>query len=381
MTSDCRVLAVILAGGTGGRLGNLTQNRSKPSLPFFGSYRLIDFPLSNCVHSRIDDVWVLEQYLPHSLNDHLANGRPWDLDRTHGGLRAIPPFQQSEEDAEGFAIGNADALARHLHFLQDFEPDLIVLMSADHVTTLNLKRMIRHHLDSGAEATLAVKDLPGEDISRFSVVRSEDGWIRRFDYKPERPAGSLVATETFVFSADLLFDQLRSLRSGGPLHDYGDELLPRFIERGRTAAFPHEGYWRDVGTIQSYWQGHMDLIDNPGKLRFDNQGWPILSNGSHRGPARIEPGSQVEKGVICAGAVIHGRVRRSVIGPGTVIEEGATVEDSVILEDARIGNGVTVRNAIVDAGIRMETDLIGDKEVALSEPGPRPHLRARGEPE
>jgi glucose-1-phosphate adenylyltransferase len=379
MADRRRVLTLILAGGSGGRLKSLTQNRAKPAVPFMGTYRLVDFALSNCMHSGLGDVWVIEQYLPHSLNDHLANGRPWDLDRTYGGLQVLPPYQGEAE--EGFSTGNADALYRQIRFLRDFEPETILTMSADHVMRFDFRELLRVHEAGGAAVTMAVKDLPGEDVSRYSVVRVEDDRVTEFAYKPERPEGTTVGIEVFAYRATDLLDTLEELAQEGPLEDYGHQLLPRFVARGDVRAFPFAGYWRDVGTVESYWQAHRELLHHPERMRLDDRDWPIVSLGSQLVPARICGGATVEDSLIAPGAEVAGTVRRSVIGPGAAVEAGAVVEDAVVLEDARIEAGATVRRAVVDSGVALSGRLEGLGEaVALSDPGPRRAMRGRHRP-
>jgi glucose-1-phosphate adenylyltransferase len=293
--SHPKVLALILAGGKGSRLGTLTATRAKPALPVRRRLPPDRLPLSSCVHSGLADVWVVEQFQPHELNDHLLNGRPWDLDRNTGGLRILPPFTgHAEEDGHGgWAEGNADAIYRNRKFLQEFAADLIVVLSADHIYTLDLRDVLDRHQETGASVTMVTTEVPVEQASRFGVVQvDEEGRVARFDYKPERPEGGTVTTEVFVYDGPTLLETMDRLAArlgdegedgeddlgdGARLKDFGDLLLPTLVEGGRARAYPHAGYWRDVGTVESYWEGHMDLLDAACPLRPDDPAWPVLT--------------------------------------------------------------------------------------------------------
>lgn len=367
-----KLLAMIMAGGSGSRLGALSAVRAKPAMPFAGTYRLIDFPLSNCHHSGIDDVWVVEQYQPHSLNDHLAGGRPWDLDRTVGGLKLLGPSQGGA--AGGFHEGNADALYRYREQIRAFGPDELVVLSADHVYVLDYSEAIRYHREKGAGVTLVTTRAPIEEASRHGVVEADaEGRVTGFASKPEEPATEVVATEVFVYDPGTLLATLEALvgESGGReeagLEDFGDALIPRLVEEGRAWAYPLEGYWKDVGTPDAYWEAHMDLLAAAPALRLHDPGWPILTYGGSHPPARIEATARIDAGLISPGCVVRGSVARSVLAPGVVVEEGATVVDAVILRDTTIERGATVRRAIVDRDVRVGRNATvgGDGELAV----------------
>ena len=350
-----KVLALILAGGKGGRLGLLTDNKAKPVMPFGGSYRLIDFALSNCVNSQISDVWVIEQYELHSLNEHLANGRPWDLDRTYGGLQVLPPFE-NDSDKDGFAHGNADAIYRHIDFISEFNPDILLVLSADHVYKMDFRDAIKTHLEKKASVTMVTTRLPkSESASRFGVVDADkNGRIVKFDYKPDAPKNDLITTEIFVYDARLLVKTLKHLNEKNEkIKDYGHELLPHLVEGGN--AFEHRlvGYWRDVGTIQSYWQTQMDLLDEKERLFFDDDHWKILTLAAQRVPAFIYHSADVRNSLISSGSKISGTVSRSVLSAGVIIEKGAEVFDSIVLPDATIEKGVKINCVIVDTGVKI----------------------------
>ena len=349
-----KVLALVLAGGSGSRLGVLTARRAKPALPYAGTLRLIDFPLSNCLHSGLSDVWVIEQYQLHTLNDHLANGRPWDLDRTYGGLQVLPPSEErsdGEQKSQGFAEGNADAIHRHRALIREFAPDLIVVLSADHVYKLDYRDVLDRHRQHGGEVTVVTTlPPPGESLGRFGVVEVDAaGRITGFQYKPAQPRGHLVSAEVFVYSAPKLLATLeRLLAEDGKLEDYGHALLPRLVEEGRAWEHRLEGYWRDVGTVESYWQSHMDLLASENDLALDEEAWPILTYSAQRLPARVQVGAEISESLVGPGCRVAGCVRRSVLSPGVVVEAGAVVEDSILLRDARIEAGARVCRTVVD---------------------------------
>lgn len=365
-----KVLVLILAGGEGGRLDVLTRGRAKPAMPFLGVYRLIDFPLSNCVHSGLSDVWMVQQFEPHALNDHLAGGRPWDLDRTYGGLRVLSPFQGGGEGG-GWYGGNADAVYRNRALIREFAPDLVLLLSADHVYTLDYRAVIAAHREKQADVTLVTTQVRREEAGRFGVVRADDGGrVADFAYKPDEPEGDTATCEVFVFTASALLDTLDVLaaeakakanedadendENGPSLGDYGHGLLPRLVAAGKAFAHPLPGYWRDVGTVESYWLAHMELLASSPPLTLDHARWPILTLGAQRLPARVVAGARVADSLVSPGCDVAGAVVRSVLAPGVVVEAGATVRNSVILHDAVIHAGAMVDCAVLDEGVIVE---------------------------
>ena len=351
-----RVLALVLAGGEGGRLKPLTNERAKPALPFAGAYRLIDFPLSNCFHSRIRDVWIIQQYEPHELSRQLANGRPWDLDRTYGGLQILHPYLGDSES--GWYEGNADALHENREAIGEFGADVLLVLSADHVYKLDYADVVEHHLETGASVTIVTTQVAREEAGRYGVVDvASDGTVKGFDYKPEEPAHDIVTTEVFAYDARKLLETLEELAAGDEdLEDFGHELLPRLVDAGEARAFPLDGYWRDVGTVDSYWQAHMELLGEEPPLRLDDPEWPILTAGLQRPPARIEGSARIDASLVSAGAVVRGTVERSVLSPGTVVDDGASVRDSILFHDCHVGRGASVTRAVVDTAVEVEAD-------------------------
>jgi glucose-1-phosphate adenylyltransferase len=364
-----RVLALVLAGGEGSRLGPLTDERAKPALPFAGIYRLIDFPLSNCLHSGIGDVWVIQQYEPHELTKQLANGRPWDLDRTRGGLRILHPYLGDSES--GWYEGNADAIYSNRQVIADQDPDVLLVLSADHVYKLDYADVVAHHLDSGAAVTMVTTSVAREEASRYGVVRvGGDERISEFEYKPDAPGSGVITTEVFAYEPRTLLrtlDELAEEGDGSSIRDFGHELLPRLVDEGAARAFDLDGYWRDVGTIDSYWEAHMELLADEPPLTLDDPAWPILTAGLQRPPARIEQSATIDGCLVAGGAQVRGTVARSVIGPGVVVEEGAEVRDAVLLHDSYVGARARVTRAIVDeeANVGEDTVVGGTDEITV----------------
>ncbi|MHA7217843.1 glucose-1-phosphate adenylyltransferase family protein [Arthrobacter sp. MDT1-48-3] len=349
-----RILAIVLAGGAGGRLGALTDHRAKPAMPLGGSFRLIDVSLSNLHHSGISDVWIMEQYQPKTINDHLRNGRPWDLDRTRGGLLVLPPF--SGHEGEGFAEGNADGLLRQASFIRDFAPDLVLVLSSDHLYRLDYRDVVDTHLRTGAALTMVTVDFDG-DASHHGVVTVGDGGrVTGFAYKPEEPQSDIVTAEVFLYTAGTLLESLEHLQdSHDGLGDYGHHLVPHLVEQGSVVEHRLDGYWRDLGTPANYLRAHLDLVDGKG-LELADPEWPLLTEPPQLVPAFIGEGAVVSNSLVAPGATVHGTVRRSVIGSGATVEAGAVVEDSVLLNRVRLRSGTHLRYAIVDS----DADLSGD---------------------
>jgi glucose-1-phosphate adenylyltransferase len=349
-----------MAGGKGSRMEMLTEVRAKPTLPFGGVYNLIDFPLSNCVHSDLHNVWVIEQFLPYSLNKHLANGKPWDLDRMYGGLQLIPPGQGTND--EGFDRGNADALYRNRQTIRDFNPELLLVLSADHVYKLDYSLVIKQHESRNADVTMVVAQVPVEQAERFGNVHlGEDDKVVEFQYKPDQGQSEWVTAEVFVYNTDKLLATLKQLvdqkkqeqDDEATVKDFGHELIPHLVKEGRAYAYRLPGYWRDVGTIPSYWEGHMDLLQPTPPMNLDEEGWPILTYGVQRMPARIEGSAHIDRSLISPGCVVRGEVTSSVLAPGVIVEEGAVVRHAVVLNNVTIGANAIVDHAILDRRVHV----------------------------
>ena len=356
------VLALVQAGGAGNRMDVLTRERAKPALPVAGIYQLIDFSLSSLAHSGISEVWLSVQYHGTSLEDQVANGRPWDLDRTSGGLRLLMPEEGTGgADEEGFARGNADELYRIRDQIEQSGASVVLVMSADHVYRFDFRDLIEAHLDGDHECTVVTTEVDVEDASDHAVITVEDDRVVRVDYKPDDPPHGTVAAEIVAYRSEVLLEVLQELhRELGPdapagdsgLGDFGDHLLPRLVERGRTGALALEGYWRDLGQPHYYLRAHHELLrDDAGLL--DVPDWPILTRHASRGPARVLDGGEVVDSLLSPGSVVSGRVVRSVLGPGTRVEAGAQVTDAVLFDDVTVEAGATVSRAIVDKRVRV----------------------------
>jgi glucose-1-phosphate adenylyltransferase len=364
-----RILVLVLAGGAGGRLELLTEQRAKPAVPFGGVYRLIDFPLSNCQHSGIADVWVSVQFHPTSLSDHLANGRPWDLDRTSGGLMMLPPFQGT--DRGGWVSGTGDLLWRQADLIRECGADALVVVSSDAVYKLDYREVVESHLESGAEVTMVTTEVEADDASRYGIVQLGDGdTIRDYAYKPDEPATTTATNEVFVFTPDATLDRLEALDDElgeDGLEDLGSHLLPAQTRDGRARAYPLQGYWRDVGTVPAYWEAHRDFLAEQPPIDLDDPAWPLHTRGGRHSAARVLRGAVIEESLVSGGTRIAGEVRGSVLSPGVVVEEGATVVDSVLLPGVRVRAGATVTRAVLDdlVDVGKGAEVGGDGDVTL----------------
>jgi glucose-1-phosphate adenylyltransferase len=339
MSAHPTVLAVVQAGGKGSRLDVLTRERAKPTLPFGGSYQLVDIALSNLVHSGITDVWLSVQYQAGSLYRHLAAGRPWDLDRTRGGLRWLMPEEGGGSAAQdGFSAGNADDLYRFADSVRRFGADVVVVTSTDQVWALDLRPVVEAHLQRGSDCTIVTTEVSRTQASQKDVVTVGAGSrVSHVAHKPDEPTGTTIAAEVFVYEPEVLCRTLDDLRrelspvddGSTGLGDFGEHLLPRLVRDGTVHAWPLEGYWADLGTPSSFLAAHRDLLAG----RVDAVGrhdWPVLTRWPELPAARVDAGAVLEDVVVSAGCRVHGTVRRSVLGPGVVVEPGALVEDSVL---------------------------------------------------
>ena len=320
------VLTLILAGGEGERLSILSQVRAKPGVPFGGKYRIIDFALSNAVNSGLTDVGILTQYAPRSLIDHIGVGRPWDLDRSRGGVALLQPFI-GRGRARDWYRGTADAVLQNLDFIADRDPELVLVLAGDHVYKMDYRPFIEMHRDKGADVTCAVRTVPIEEAHRFGILDVDrDGRVTAFIEKPPNPPSNLVSMGVYVFSWPLLRDLLSPDRV-----DFGRDVLPWMVEDdGRVYAYEFAGYWQDVGTVESYWQTNLDLLsDDPG-IELNDLGWLIYTRSEERPPARIGPTGSVSRSMISHGCVVEGTVEHSVLSPGVRVAAGAVVRDSIV---------------------------------------------------
>jgi glucose-1-phosphate adenylyltransferase len=349
-----RTLVIVLAGGAGGRLELLTRERAKPAVPFAGTHRLIDFPLSNCHNAGLPDVWIAQQFNAISLADHVSNGRPWDLDRTVGGLLTLQP-RLVHGDRGGFQRGTADALWRNAPLIREFAPEALLVVSADAVYVQDYGALVEEHMATDAAVTVVTTEVDPQDAGRYGVVSVRGGKVVDYAYKPEEPDGNLVANEVFVFRPEPLLDTLDALAEeagDGELEDLGHELLPRLVEEGGARESRFEGYWRDVGTVDAYWESHQDLLRSPPPIDLDDPQWPVLTHAALlRAPARVT--GEVDDSLVAPAARVAGSVSRSVLGRGAVVEAGAVVRESVLLPGAVVRSGATVVRAVLDDDVEV----------------------------
>ena len=350
--------AVILAGGEGSRLGILTAKRTKPAVPFAGKYRIIDFTLSNCVNSGIFDVMILAQYRPHSLIEHIGAGGPWDLNREFtGGIRMFSPYKA--RGSSEWYLGTADAVQQNFRFIKSNNPDLVLILSGDHIYEMNYDAMIAFHMDHGAELTMATIRIPRAEASRFGIVGVGDDYrVTSFVEKPSHPPSDLANMGVYLFSISTLDRILwEDRKRTGSSHDFGKDILPRMIaENARVFTFPFTGYWVDVGTVSSYWQAHMDLLDSPPRIDLNDRSWIIHTRTEERPPVWISSGTEIIDSMITDGCAIGAGalIERSILAPGVRVQAGAVVRESVILTDTVIEAGAKVERAIIDKKVHIK---------------------------
>ena len=348
---------IILAGGEGARLGTLTAKRTKPAVPFAGKYRIIDFALSNLVNSNIFDVMVLAQYRPQSLIEHIGSGGPWDLSRDFtGGVRILTPYK-ARSNADWYG-GNADAVQQNFTFIKRGSPDLILILSADHIYTMDYDRMIQYHLANQAELTMATIRVPLEEASRFGILSvDKDYHVTSFVEKPKDPPSDLINMGVYLFNRDLLDRALwEDHQYKGSSHDFGKDILPRLIKKNTSVfAYPFTGYWMDVGTINSYWQAHMDLLGPNPQLKLYDRSWIIHTRSEERPPSRIPYNADIYASMLSDGCFVHedAFVESSVLSPGVIIGPGAQVRESIIMTDTVIGSGAVLERAILDKSVQV----------------------------
>ena len=348
VSKDC--VAMILAGGQGSRLGALTKNVAKPAVPFGGKYRIIDFPLSNCVHSGINTVGVLTQYQPLELNRYIGNGNPWDLDRSHGGVYVLPPYQSAK--AGEWYKGTANAIYQNLSFLESFKPENVLILSGDHIYKVHYGEMLKAHKESGAAVTIAVMPVPWEEASRFGIMNvDEEGTITDFEEKPAEPKSNLASMGIYIFTYEVLKKYLEAdERDPSSANDFGKNIIPAMLENGeKMVSFRFEGYWKDVGTIHSLWEANMDLVDQPPKFDLNDRSWSIYSRNMALAPHYVGQNAKITNSTVTEGCFIDGEIKHSVIFGGVELGEGSVVSDSVIMPGAKIGKNVVIEKAVIGA--------------------------------
>lgn len=364
ISKEC--VAMILAGGQGTRLGALTKNVAKPAVSFGGKYRIIDFPLSNCVHSAIDTVGVLTQYQPLELNTYIGSGTPWDLDRNNGGVFVLPPYQSAK--AGEWYKGTANAIYQNLGFLEKFHPQNVLILSGDHIYKMHYGEMLKAHKKSGAAITIAVMPVPWEEASRFGIMNVDDDKnIVEFEEKPKNPKSNLASMGIYIFDYEKLKKYLtEDEMNPESTNDFGKNIIPAMLANNeKLKAWEFTGYWKDVGTVSSLWEANMDLLGDEPKFDINDRKWRIFSRNLAYEPHYIGKDANVKNSSIAEGCFINGTVEKSVIFSDTTVKSGSVIKESVIMAGARIGNNVRIERAIVGEGAVIEDGAqIGVSEVS-----------------
>ena len=340
------MIAMLLAGGQGSRLGVLTSKLAKPAVAFGGKYKIIDFPLSNCINSGIDTVGVLTQYRPLRLNQHIGIGIPWDLDRNIGGVTVLPPYEKSN-NSESYT-GTANAIYQNIEFIDYYNPDYVLILSGDHIYKMDYEHMLDYHKSMNADVTLATYQVPWEEASRFGVViTNDDGIISEFEEKPENPRSNKASMGIYIFNWKILREALVTMKDQ-PGCDFGKHIIPYCHENGnKICAYDFKGYWKDVGTLGSYWEANMELVDIVPEFNLYEEFWKIYTKTDTIPPQYIAKDAYIEKSIIGDGTEVYGRVFNSVIGSGVVIEEGCVIRDSIIMNNSHIGKNTTITKSII----------------------------------
>ncbi|MBN2047690.1 MAG: glucose-1-phosphate adenylyltransferase [Anaerolineaceae bacterium] len=355
---------IILAGGAGTRLGVLTAKRTKPATPFAGKYRIIDFPLSNCVNSGLSDVMIVAQYLPRSLIEHIGSGSPWDLNRDFtGGVRIYTPFTR-RRNTDWFS-GTADAVQQNFSWIKSGSPEFVLILSGDHIYEMDYEKMIQFHQDRHADVTIASIRVTREEASRFGILDTDPNYrVTSFVEKPENPPSTLANMGVYLFNTEVLDRALwDDYNRDDTSHDFGKDIIPSLLKEYRVFSYPFSGYWVDVGTVTSYWQAHMDLLKPNPPMNLYDRSWVIHTRSEERPPSLIHPGASVENSMICNGCVIEAGavVRKSILSPGVRVRSGAVIEESILLTDCVIQENAVIKHAILDKRVHVGRNThVGD---------------------
>lgn len=359
-----KCIAMLLAGGQGSRLYALTNKLAKPAVSFGGKYRIIDFPLSNCVNSGIDTVGVLTQYQPLVLNDYIGNGQPWDLDRAFGGVHILSPYQGKH--SSDWYKGTANAIYQNIHFIRQFDPDYVLVLSGDHIYKMNYSLMLNYHILNDADCTIAAINVSKEDASRFGILNTkENGEIYQFEEKPKNPKSTLASMGIYVFSAKKLYKYLEEDNADvNSSNDFGKDILPKMLSCGeKMMAYEFKGYWKDVGTINSLYEANMDLLGDKPKFDVYDTSWKIQSRSPLAPPQYIGEDAKTVNSIIMSGCEIYGTVENSVLASDVTIGRGAVVKNSIIMSDTIVEEGASIEYSIIDERIKIgKNAVIGDAE-------------------
>jgi glucose-1-phosphate adenylyltransferase len=366
------VFALILAGGESSGLSVLVEERPTAAMPFAGKYRIIDFTLSNCANSRLSDVAVLTQYRPHSLNEHVGSGRPWDLDRTRGGIHLWQPYRGRND--QGWQRGTADALYQNRNFIADTGAENLLVLSGDHVYKQDYRPLLRQHTRTGADLTISVRDVPRAETSRFGIVALDgDDRVTDFWEKSSEDHGTLASMGVYVFRTAFLLECLeRDAADNASSHDFGRDIIPAMVRENNVHAYRFDGYWEDVGTLSAYWRTNLELLDDAPRLDLYDKQWTIHTRSEERPPVKQGSRARVERSLLSNGCVIEGSVFNSVLSPGVVVEAGAEVRDSIIMTDTVIAAGARVDRCIIDKRVMVGRDAhigVGEPSVEGTQDG------------
>jgi glucose-1-phosphate adenylyltransferase len=354
-----KCIAMLLAGGQGSRLGSLTSSIAKPAVSFGGKYRIIDFGLSNCVNSGIDTVGILVQYKPLVLNKYVATGESWDLAVADGGVHSLPPFA-GETGGEWYE-GTADAIYHNIDFIDLYDPENVLILSGDHIYKMDYNKMLKEHEKNEADLTVSVIEVPWEEASRFGIMTADDeGNIVKFSEKPKEPDSNLASMGIYIFKwKSLRKALLEDHEAADTSHDFGNDIIPKMLGEGqKLIVYRFEGYWRDVGTVQSYYDSQMDLMDNVENINVFTSDSKVFSNSNTYPPQFIGPDANIGKAMICNGCTVYGTIEHSILGSGSVVSQGAVVEDSIVLPNAWIGRNCTVTRAIINEGVTVPDNTV-----------------------
>ncbi len=353
------IIALLLAGGQGSRLGVLTKKAAKPAVLFGGKYRIIDFSLSNCINSGIDTVGILTQYQPLKLNNHIGIGKPWDMDRMNGGVTILSPFMK--EDSGEWYKGTANAISQNIDYVDKMAPKYVIILSGDHIYKMNYSEILAAHVKNYAEATISVIDVPYEEASRYGIMNTNaDGSIYEFEEKPQNPKSTLASMGVYIFTWDVLRDYLiRDEQSAASDHDFGKDVIPAMLSEGRRLfAYKFSGYWKDVGTIQAFWESNMDLVKRIPEFNLYDPDWKTYTPNPVKPPHYVAPTGSIKTSVIAEGCMIYGKVRNSVLFPGVVVGRDALVENSIIMSNSHIGEGCTLDHCIIGENASVGSEVV-----------------------
>lgn len=375
------MIAMILAGGQGSRLGLMTKGMAKPAVAFGGKYRIIDFALSNCSNSGIDTVGVLTQYKPQMMNAHIGIGAPWDLDRVHGGVAMLPPYMT--EAGGDWYKGTANAVYQNLNFMDQYDPKYVLILSGDHIYKMDYRKMLEHHVEQDAAATIAVIQVTPEEASRFGIMNTdENGVILEFEEKPPKPKSTLASMGIYIFTYDKLRDYLiQDANNPQSVNDFGKNIIPAMLDRQeKLVAYQFEGYWKDVGTVDSYWEANMDLLSTNNEVKlFDNK-WKLYTDTAVRPAQYVGENAKLENSIISEGCIIMGEVVNSIIFPGVHIAENSRIVNSIVMEDCIIEENVIVNKSILLQNVHVKpNNVIGNgQDISVLDGGQVLHSQYHG---